>query len=183
MSDAKEKIVLNWEPKWPSVKNLGGALKVFVDDEYSSWRWAQAEDFAEPVHVVAHVQEWPYHFVVDFLQRLPVLLKLTGFASIEVLGPPAPSELTDEQWHGETLRVLRSLNGPETWISQNGDSILSKKCITNVIEELHKRAFPAKVEPTSVDSRAEEAARFNAVEMLGRSQLFNHAGAFPRKEP
>lgn len=137
-----EKTVLEWHPKWPSTKNLGGALKDFVDGDYSQWRWAQDEDFAAPVHVVAHVQEWPYAFVVDFLQRLPVLLKLTGFASIEVRGPPAPCELTDEQWHGETLRVLRALNGPETWISQNGDSILSKKCIINVIEELHKRAFP-----------------------------------------
>ena len=136
-----EKTVLEWHPKWPSIKNLGGALKDFVDGEYSQWRWAQDENFAAPVHVVAHVQDWPYAFVVDFLQRLPVLLKLTGFASIEVHGPPSPIERTDEQWHAETLRVVRSLSGPEVFVTSDGGAVLSKQCILTLVEELHKRAF------------------------------------------
>ncbi|WJJ55061.1 hypothetical protein [Xanthomonas phage RTH11] len=136
-----EKTVIEWQPKWPSVKNLGGELKALVDGEYADWRLAQGEDFNTPVHLVAHVQEWPYRFVVDFLQRLPTLVKLTGFASIEVKGPPSPSERTDEQWHEETMRVLRTLNGPEVFVTSDGGAILSKGCIVALVEELHKRAF------------------------------------------
>ena len=136
-----KKNVIEWQPKWPNVKNLGGALKELVDGEYSEWRAAQGEDFNEPVHLIAHVRDWPYPFVVDFMQRLPVFVKLTGFATIEVRGPVAPADRTDEQWHAETQRVLRSLNGPEVWISQNGGAILSKQCIITLVEELHKRAF------------------------------------------
>lgn len=141
VESVKEKYVIEWAPKWPSTKNLGGELKVLVEGEYADWRLARGEDFDEPVHLIAHVEEWPYAFVVDFLQRLPVLIKLTGFASIEVKGPPAPADRTDEQWHQETLRVLRSLNGPEVWVTNDGGAILSKQCIIALIEELHKRAF------------------------------------------
>lgn len=132
---------LTWTPQWPSFKHLGALLKEYMDTTFAEWRRSMGEGFTATPTLVADLSAWPYHFVIDFKSRIPAYLRLTGFDTIIVIDPPAPHELTDEQWHAETQRVLRTLKGPEVFVTSDGGAILSKSCIVTLVEELHKRAF------------------------------------------
>ncbi len=132
---------LTWAPQWPSTKHPGALLKEYMETTYAEWRKSMGEGFTTTATLVADFSAWPYHFVIDFKSRIPAYLNLTGFDAIIVIDPPAPHELTDEQWHAETQRVLRTLKGPEVFVTSDGGAILSKSCIVALVEELHKRAF------------------------------------------
>lgn len=106
---------------------------------------------AEHLHLRVHVCRFPYHTIIDFMERLPDIEEASKIGKIELIYdfPEVPRELV---LNHEIKHVLKAFEEKQYWTEADG-SILSNGSVVDLIKKLHTSVLARDAEIETLRNR------------------------------